>query len=214
VFYALIFASWHLAGCQTRWLGPPSAAWPPKSAHHRLLLTPSCPTQRAGRVVTHPLTSTPCPIHRAIRQFARAHNRKIWRDVQRSRSTLTAENIRRSDFLLGRKEMLLGNRRQGRESVSEYSSSCIGMSADDALISADEHVQTSGPRTWRPPLLGRRGPRRRRSSTLGCSSRTCSHPPPASALPEGAGGLCLGVASSHSGHLRGIGPRISNIEGS
>jgi hypothetical protein len=31
---------------------------------------------------------------------------------------------------------------------------------------------------------------------------------------RGAEGLCLGVASSHSGHLRGIGPRISNLEGS
>jgi len=31
---------------------------------------------------------------------------------------------------------------------------------------------------------------------------------------HGAEGLCPGAASSHSGHLRGIGPRISNLEGS
>jgi hypothetical protein len=36
------------------------------------------------------------------------------------------------------KETLLGDRRQGRESVIEYSSSCIDMSADQVLISASE----------------------------------------------------------------------------
>jgi hypothetical protein len=41
--------------------------------------------------------------------------------------------------------------------------------------------------------LGPPGPRRRRSSTPGCSGR-------------GTEGLCLGAASLHSGHLRGIGP--------
>ena len=32
-------------------------------------------------------------------------------------------------------------------------------------------------------------------------------------LPEGADGLCLGAASLHSGHLRGIGPRTGDLEG-
>jgi hypothetical protein len=32
---------------------------------------------------------------------------------------------------------------QGHEGVSEYSNSCIDMRADDLLISADEHAQTS-----------------------------------------------------------------------
>jgi len=42
-------------------------------------------------------------------------------------------------------------------------------------------------RTWRPRLpSARRGPRRRRSSTPGCSSWTRSHPQPASVLPESA----------------------------
>jgi len=31
---------------------------------------------------------------------------------------------------------------------------------------------------------------------------------------RGTEGLCLGAASLHSGHLRGIGPRIRNLEGS
>ena len=39
----------------------------------------------------------------------------------------------------------------------------------------------------------------------GRPSWTPSHPPPASVLPESKG-PCLGVASSHSGHLRGTGP--------
>jgi hypothetical protein len=43
----------------------------------------------------------------------------------------------RSDSLLERWKILHGDRRQGRESVSEYSSSCIGMRADEVLISAD-----------------------------------------------------------------------------
>ena len=69
------------------------------------------------------------------------------------------------------------------------------------LISADEHVQT-GCRTWLPPLSRPPGPRRRRSSTPGCSSWTRSHPPPASVLPESAARnvSAFGVASSHSGH--------------
>ena len=42
-------------------------------------------------------------------------------------------------------------------------------------------------RTWRPPLpRPAGGPRRRRSSTPGCSSWTRSHPPPASVLRESA----------------------------
>jgi hypothetical protein len=60
-----------------------------------------------------------------------------------------------------------------------------------------------------PPA--RRGPRRRRSSTPGCSSWT--QPSAASIRPpreRGAEGPCQGVASSHSGHLRGTGPRTSN----
>ena len=46
----------------------------------------------------------------------------------------------------------------------------------------------------RPPTpSARRGPRRRRSSTPGCSSWTRSHPPPASVLPETAARkVCLG----------------------
>lgn len=60
----------------------------------------------------------------------------------------------------------------------------------------------------------RQGPSRRRSRTPGCSSWTRSHPPPAPALPEGAEGPCLGVASSHSGHLHGIERRTGNLEGS
>jgi hypothetical protein len=36
--------------------------------------------------------------------------------------------------------------------VSEYSTSCIDIQTDEVLISAPEHGQTSGPRTWRPPL--------------------------------------------------------------
>jgi len=55
----------------------------------------------------------------------------------------------------------------------------------------------------------RRGPRRRRSSTPGFPSWTRNHPQPATVLPRerGAEGLCPGAASSHSGHLRGIGSR-------
>jgi hypothetical protein len=42
-------------------------------------------------------------------------------------------------------------------------------------------------RTWRPPLpSARRWPRRRRSSTPGCSSWTRNHPQPAAVLPESA----------------------------
>jgi hypothetical protein len=44
-----------------------------------------------------------------------------------------------------------------------------------------------------------------------------AQPSAASSRPpgeRGAEGLFLGVASSHSGHLRGIGPRISNLQGS
>ena len=68
-------------------------------------------------------------------------------------------------------------------------------------------------RTWRPPLRSaRRGPRRRRSSTPGYSSWTRSQHP--SSRGRGTEGLCLAAASLHSGHLRGIGPRTGNLEGS
>jgi hypothetical protein len=51
------------------------------------------------------------------------------------------------------------------------------------------------------------GPRRRRSGTPGCLSWTRNHPPPESVFPRArTEGLCLGAASLHSGHLRGIGP--------
>jgi hypothetical protein len=52
---------------------------------------------------------------------------------------------------------------------------------------SDEHAQTSespNMTTATPPA--RRGPRRRRSSTPGCSSWTRSHPQPAAVLPESA----------------------------
>jgi hypothetical protein len=58
-----------------------------------------------------------------------------------------------------------------------------------------------------PTPSARREPRRRRSSTPGCSSWTRSHPQPASVLPESAARkVSAFVASSHSGHLHGIGP--------
>ena len=66
---------------------------------------------------------------------------------------------------------------------------------------------------WRPPLpSARRGPRRRRSSTPGCSSRTRNHPQPASVLPESAAQKVSAllwrahIPDSPPGHLRGIGP--------
>jgi len=68
---------------------------------------------------------------------------------------------------------------------------CDRMLAGTALTQHTHFGQMSMPkrvraRTWRPPLLGPPGPRHRRSSTPGCSSRTRSHPPPASVLPESA----------------------------
>jgi len=55
------------------------------------------------------------------------------------------------------------------------------------LTSADGHAQTSeSPNMATATPSGRRGPRRRRSSTPDRSSWTRSHPPPASVLPESA----------------------------
>jgi hypothetical protein len=55
--------------------------------------------------------------------------------------------------------------------------------------------------------LGPPEPRRRRSSTPGCSSWTRNHPlQNPSSRGRGTEGLCLGAASLRSGHLRGIGP--------
>ena len=60
------------------------------------------------------------------------------------------------------------------------------------LSSADEHAQTSVPRTWRPPLPSAlRGPRRCRGSTPGCSSWTHGHPPPATVFPGARHGRSL-----------------------
>jgi hypothetical protein len=74
------------------------------------------------------------------------------------------------------------------------------------------HRQMSMPKPVCPNMatatpLGSPGPRRRRSSTPGRSRWTRSHlPPEPSSRGRGAEGLCLGAASLHSGHLRGIGP--------
>ena len=101
MFYPLFFASRRFSGWPTRWMGGmPAAADQPggESAHRHLPLASPCPTQRAARGVTHLLhiyamTMPDPPGHQAA---ARAHNRMIWRDVQRSRPTMTTANIRRS----------------------------------------------------------------------------------------------------------------------
>ncbi len=84
------------------------------------------------------------------------------------------------------------------------------------LTSADEHAQTSeSPNMATATPSARRGPgaaeAARRVARAGRAAVVASSRPP---REHGAEGLCLGMASSHSGHLRGIGPRISNLEGS
>jgi hypothetical protein len=64
-----------------------------------------------------------------------------------------------------------------------------------------------------PARRGARTPQKQHAGSLELDAQ----PSAASIRPpreRGAEGLCPGVASSHSGHLRGIGPRISNLEGS
>ena len=78
-------------------------------------------------------------------------------------------------------------------------------------MATNSHRQVSIPKPVCPNIatataLGPPGPRRRRSSTPGCSSWTRNLPPPESVFPRrGTEGLCLGAVSLHSGHLRGIG---------
>jgi len=60
-----------------------------ESTSQRVMLAP--PARRASGAVRVAGYGTG-PIRRAA---ARAHNRKIWRDIQRSRPTLTVANIRR-----------------------------------------------------------------------------------------------------------------------
>ena len=58
--------------------------------------------------------------------------------------------------------------------VREYASERIDIRTGNALISADEHAQTSVSNMATATPLGLPAPRRRRSSTPGCSSCTRS----------------------------------------
>jgi len=58
------------------------------------------------------------------------------------------------------------------QAVREHAGLCIDIRADEILISADEHAQTSVSNMATATPLGPPGPRRRRSSTPGCSSWT------------------------------------------
>jgi len=76
---------------------------------------------------------------RSAEQSIDAHciqNWKIWRDVRSVSMASTVANIRRSDFPLERSKMLYRDCRPGRDSVSEYSTSCIDIRADELLTSA------------------------------------------------------------------------------
>src|SRR5580658_340953 len=55
----------------------------------------------------------------------------------------------------------------------------------------DEHAQTSVPNMATATPLGPPGPRRRRSSTPGCSTWTRNHPPPESVFPRARHGRSL-----------------------
>lgn len=100
------------------------------------------------------------------------------------------------------------------ETTSEHSEQRISMWARTVRSSADEHAQTSrsehsdrhSPRLAGDPdgveaarQVARRGP-----------AAICRQNP--SSRGRGMEGPCLGAASLHSGHLRGIGPRNGNRE--
>jgi hypothetical protein len=75
--------------------------------------------------------------------------------------------------------MLYGDCRPGRDSVSEYSTSCIDIRADELLISADEHAQTSeSPNMATATPSARRGPAEaaRRVARAGRAAIRRQHP--------------------------------------
>ena len=92
----------------------------------------------------------------------------------------------REDSLSERWIRLHGDRQKCRESMSEYSITCIDIRLDKTLISADEHAQTSVSEHGDCHSPARRGSRRRRRSTPGCSSWARNHPPPESVFPRAA----------------------------
>ena len=67
----------------------------------------------------------------------------IWTPSFDTRAASQPAPSRRSDFLLERSKMLYGDYRPGRDSVSEYSTSCIDIRADELLISAEEGGQAA-----------------------------------------------------------------------
>ncbi len=93
--------------------------------------------------------------------------------------------------------------------MSEYAGRFIDIRASNTLISADEHAQTSeSPNMATAAPSARRGPdaaeAARRVARAGRAAIPRQHP----SSPESAArNVCPGAASSHSGHLRGIGPR-------
>jgi hypothetical protein len=96
-----------------------------------------------------------------------------------------------------------------------HRSRCIGVQGCNVRYSADEHAQTSvsehGDRHSPRLAGGPDGAEAARRVAPGGRAATCRQNP--SSRGRGADGLCLGAASLHPGHLRGIGPRTENLEG-
>jgi hypothetical protein len=88
------------------------------------------------------------------------------------RRTFRPHRVGRSDFLRdsGKRYAVIPD--EVEQAVSEHAGLCIDMRTDEILISADEHAQTSVSNMATATPLGPPGPRRRRSSTPGCSSWT------------------------------------------
>ena len=113
-------------------------------------------------------------------------------------------------------ETIRGDPCEVEQAVREHAGLCIDMRADEILISADGHAQTSeSPNMATAAPSAHRGPRRRRGSTPGCPSWPHSHPWPASVFPVTAARKVSAPvrASSPSRHVC-LGPRTGNQEGS
>jgi hypothetical protein len=106
----------------------------------------------------------------------------------------------------------------GQKGPSEDGVRFMDVNSAQILISADEHAQRSespDTATATPRPVRGQAPQKQHAGLLeldaqpSAGTASICHP-----TEHSAEGLCLGAASSHPGHLRGIGSRISNLEAS